>query len=322
MQRRTVLASIGSATTGLLAGCLADGAPPTESDGGDENADGTDDGNRDDTPTGADGGSPTTAPADEPGGSDGADPESGPSEDDVDPSVLDHAVETSGGDCMSDDESDHVDVSFGSDSVSLDGVAAAPDPCREATIESATVEAGELRVQIGLDATGDVCADCVGAIAYSASVEIDGMDGLDTVAVDHGDAGDSHTVRRGGDDAESTPDRSGDAPPTHGGAAGEPDPDLPVFASNRHDAAHDLTVTIARESGETVYDETQELAPGADREIYNLEDADPDGVETFAVRTATGDQTGSVQVETSGCYGRVEIRITEDGTLDPTYSIC
>lgn len=47
-----------------------------------------------------------------------------------------------------------------------------------------------------------------------------------------------------------------------------------------------------------------------------------DGVEAFAIEARTGEQSESIEVETSACYGPVEVGVNEDGTLYPTYGIC
>lgn len=164
MQRRTVLASFGSISVGLQAGCLANDTTPPASNGDDD-------------------GNETR------------------SETDVEPTVADHVVETTETDCMT-DEGDQVAVEFGPESVTLDGVATAPNPCHEARIASATVETGELIVRIEFESTDDVCVECVGAISYASRIDIDGADGLDTVTVEHDHSDSTHTVKRGDDDEE------------------------------------------------------------------------------------------------------------------------
>ena len=289
MQRRTALASTGGLAVTLLAGCLASGSDPSG-------------GSPDD-------GSPSEDPPDD----------GDPSEDDVTPVVVDRTIETENTGCMSDEE-DGVDVTFEADGVVLDGIAAAPTPCHEATIETAAAEDGTLRVAIGLEREGGVCAECVGAIEYAATIDLDGADGLDTVVVEHADPGGAHTVTRG--EESPSPDGSDPDPPSHEDAMQQPDPDLPIMVENRHDEAHEIELTVTRESGETVYEATETVAPGEDREAYNLREAEPDGVEAFTIEARMGEETGSVEVETSACYGLVEVGVNEDGTLYPTYAIC
>lgn len=322
MRRRTVLAALGGTTAALLSGCVADETPA-----------GNGDGTPTESPTETATDAPTETPTDEPTATpadgsqgtetDGTGGESAPGEPDVDPTIVGHDVETTGAECASGEESDPVNVSFESDGVTLDGVAAAPNPCHEATIESASVEAGELVVRIGLESTGEMCVECVGAIRYSARIDVDGADGLDAVVLEHED-GETYTVPRDGDEPSPTPTSPGTDTDEYLSreAANEPDPDLPINVTNRHDETHEVSVTIARESGETVYDETVAIEAGEDREIYNIEDADPDGVEAFDVRAAMDGQTESVRVETSACYGLVDIGINGNGEFRMTYAIC
>ncbi|WP_435318538.1 twin-arginine translocation signal domain-containing protein [Haloarchaeobius sp. TZWSO28] len=102
----------------------------------------------------------------------------------------------------------------------------------------------------------------------------------------------------------------------------EPDPDHSVEVDNNHTDTHTLSVTVTRESGEVVHDETHEVEPGATREIYNLQDAAPDGIESFTIEATMGDQQTSVTIKSSACYGGAIIYITDDGALESTYAIC
>lgn len=121
-------------------------------------------------------------------------------------------------------------------------------------------------------------------------------------------------------DSPAPPDATTDATPGRP-ASRQPDPDLPVTVENDHDAAHTVELTVSRD-GTTVHEATHDLSPGADREVYNLREADPDGIETFTVAATLGDRTGSATVETSGCYGSVVVVVQKDGELFVTYSIC
>lgn len=111
-----------------------------------------------------------------------------------------------------------------------------------------------------------------------------------------------------------------EAPPST--ESNDPDPDLPIHVENRHDATHTIALTVTRESGETVHEETYEVTAGADREVYNLDEADPDGVESFEIEATMDDRTASATVETSSCYGEAIVAVSEDGELHVTYSIC
>ncbi|PSQ18104.1 hypothetical protein BRD00_05875 [Halobacteriales archaeon QS_8_69_26] len=104
-------------------------------------------------------------------------------------------------------------------------------------------------------------------------------------------------------------------------ASRQPDPHLPVEVENRDDVTHTVDLTVTR-SGTTVHEASYDVAPGVERDVYNLREADPDGIETFTVEVSVGDGTDAVEVETSGCYGQVVASVREDGSLLLTYSIC
>jgi len=254
----------------------------------------------------------------------GAPAETTTSEGDDRPTVRDHSVETVDTTCSS-GESTGIDVSFGETAVEIDGVARTSNPCYEATVESASVTGGELRVGVGFDREDGACSDCVGAVTYAATVEMETTEGVDTVVVTHGEdgAGDgtTFTERRGDGGAPPSPtDGQGTTPMTH--ASSQPDPDLDVLLHNEHDESHEIGVDVARESGEMVYDGTHAIDPGAERTVYNLREASPDGVETFEITATMGEATESMQVETSACYGDAIVSVTDDGELYPYYSIC
>ena len=75
-------------------------------------------------------------------------------------------------------------------------------------------------------------------------------------------------------------------------------------------------------TGETVHEGTYTLDPGTEREVYDVADADPDGVESFRVTATARNTTESVTIETSVCYGGAYVEVLEDGTLYPYYAIC
>lgn len=189
MIRREYLAAMTGTTGALVAGCLQQGsAPGADGDGGgDDDGDGADDGNGDD-------------------------------DRDVEPSVVNAAVVTTGSDCMSGDDGDAVDVSFGADGVVLEGVARAPTPCHVAAIESMGVTTGALTVRVALESLDVTCVECVGAVEYVAAIELENVGGLDTVTVEHGDSGETFTTRRGEDD-ESGGTESGDGSGDDGSAS-------------------------------------------------------------------------------------------------------
>jgi hypothetical protein len=103
----------------------------------------------------------------------------------------------------------------------------------------------------------------------------------------------------------------------------EPDADKAVQVRNAWNRSVEMRVRVVREAtNTTVYDERHELAPGADRTVYDLSDADPDGVERFTVAVTARNTTERVSIETNVCYGDAHAEILEDGTLYVYYAIC
>jgi hypothetical protein len=124
------------------------------------------------------------------------------------------------------------------------------------------------------------------------------------------------------DSPPSPSDVSGDAPPTGEDPMDDPDDDLAVGIENRSNETRTITLTVSRESGETVYEETHEVEAGTDRDVYNLREADPDGVESFVVTAEIDGTEESATVQTSECYGDAFVAIAEDGDFYVTYAVC
>jgi hypothetical protein len=103
----------------------------------------------------------------------------------------------------------------------------------------------------------------------------------------------------------------------------QPDPDKRVHLENAWNRSVDIRLRVVRAAtNETVHEKTYTLAPGAEREVYTLAEADPDGIESFRVSATARNTTESVAIETNVCYGGAHVEVTEDGTLYPYYSIC
>lgn len=289
MRRRRFITLTSAVGGGLLAGCIAEGnRQPSDPE----------------TPT-------DQTPR--------ADPSPG-SDQDVQPSVQGHRIETVDTGCMSEDVTG-IDVSIGETAVEVDGVAQTSNPCYTARVDAASVSGGELRVTVGFDQDDGVCADCVGQLQYGATVELDTTDGIDTVTVVHdNNAGSRFTEERGDDPVASPSDGQGETPMDDPESV--PDPDLRVSIDNEHDERHEIEVEITRESGEVVYAETHAIDAGSERSIYNLRNASPDGVEAFEIAATMDDTTETIRVETSTCYGQAIVSVTDDGELYPFYSIC
>lgn len=123
------------------------------------------------------------------------------------------------------------------------------------------------------------------------------------------------------------PTDNGTSSPTAGpssySAADQPDPDKEVRVENAWNRTAEVRVRVIRvATNETVYDETLSLEPSTERTVYNVSEADPDGIESFRVVATFANTTGSVTIETSGCYGDAFVEITDEGELYPYYAIC
>lgn len=94
------------------------------------------------------------------------------------------------------------------------------------------------------------------------------------------------------------------------------------MAENEHDEHHEFDLAVSREDGDTVHEGTYLVALGAFREVYNLERADPDGIERFRVAATMDDQTADDVLETSECYGPVLVNIDESGELFVGTVVC
>ncbi|SMP27501.1 hypothetical protein [Halobellus salinus] len=107
------------------------------------------------------------------------------------------------------------------------------------------------------------------------------------------------------------------------GASNQPDPDKTVRLENAWNQPVDIRIRVVREAtDETVHEGTYTLDRGEQREVYNVADADPDGIESFRVTATARNTTESVTIETNRCYGGAYVEVLEDGTLYPYYAIC
>lgn len=129
--------------------------------------------------------------------------------------------------------------------------------------------------------------------------------------------------------AEDTPDadesaESTETPSDSSGlaeAANQPNADHPVRVINHDDSAYSVSVKITQD-GETIDTVTHESNPDANDVVYNLRQADPDGIEEYDVTATLGNQSETVKVRTNDCFGDVNVVIQSDGSLFVTYSIC
>ncbi|WP_435182823.1 hypothetical protein [Halobellus sp. EA9] len=125
-----------------------------------------------------------------------------------------------------------------------------------------------------------------------------------------------------------TPDPTPGATPTDEWTSTErasevPDADTEVNLENRWNRSVEIRLRVVRlATNETVHEGTYTVEPGAERLVYNLAEANPDGIESFRIVATALSTTKRVTVETSACYGNVHVEITEEGELYPYYAIC
>lgn len=105
--------------------------------------------------------------------------------------------------------------------------------------------------------------------------------------------------------------------------ADQPDPEHAVQLENNWNRDVDVHVRVVRAAtNATVHDETHTLEPGAERTVYNVAAAEPDGIETFDVTVTARNTTEHTQIRTSKCFGNAFARIRSDGDLFVSHSIC
>lgn len=80
------------------------------------------------------------------------------------------------------------------DILSVEGIIDAPDPCHTAVVSDISLDNSELAVAVGVESENDLCQQCVGAVNYQATIDLDGAE-VQVLVVDHGE--NSHTVDLG-----------------------------------------------------------------------------------------------------------------------------
>lgn len=191
---------------------------------------------------------------------------------------------------------------------------------------------------------GLVTAGCVGAPGRTGTDESTGTTATTTTATTtttSATSTTSETTDGTTTDGTTTDGTTTDArTTTHRGtahAADQPDPDHRVTVTNRADEARTVRTRVVRqETGETVFDETREVPAGTEVEVYNLKQADPEGIEGFRVcgrlvdsedGTATtaseeSERRDCETLRTSECYADAHVTVQEDGSLAVIYAIC
>ncbi len=106
-------------------------------------------------------------------------------------------------------------------------------------------------------------------------------------------------------------------------ASDQPSPDHSLYLENSGDESVTFDVVVVRTgTNETVHDRSHVLGPGDEREVYNTNESVTDSIETFEVRWAAANETGTVEIITNNCYGDAYVVVEADGTASSFYSVC
>jgi hypothetical protein len=101
--------------------------------------------------------------------------------------ITSASLETIESDCMSGD-SEEATVEFGDEAITVTGTLVASNPCHEAVFGPIALEDDHLSVVVDARSTreaGEICVDCVGAVAYVARIVPEDPAGVERVTVDH-----------------------------------------------------------------------------------------------------------------------------------------
>jgi len=109
----------------------------------------------------------------------------------------------------------------------------------------------------------------------------------------------------------------------HQAALTQPDATKEVRIENVWNRTASVQVRVTRDAtNETVHRATYEVEPAEPITVYNLSDANPDGIEPFTVVVTARNATERVTIETNRCYGDVYGEIQNEGGLYVYYEIC
>lgn len=213
IRRRELLAGATAMSALVVSGCLSRAreelggqSDPTEDPGDTDLGGGTE-------PTDGNGTDPTDGNGDEPAADqsvEGADASDSPGIDDA-------SIETLGSDCGSPDDGG-ITVDVTENTVAVDGVLPAPNPCHEAVLVDMGLEDETLSVVIDVadtTAEDEGCVMCHGKVEYLAEVEPVDLSEIESVAVTH-ETGNRHTTEIDPGDVEDSDDSEDASDPDDG----------------------------------------------------------------------------------------------------------
>lgn len=102
------------------------------------------------------------------------------------------------------------------------------------------------------------------------------------------------------------------------------DTDKDINIDNEYNQTETVKLKVERDNtGEVVHEEEYELEPDSSLDpAYTLSVNRTETIPSFTVTSTVGNQTESVNVRMSQCYGSTYVEVQSDGNLYAFYSIC
>lgn len=114
-----------------------------------------------------------------------------PSDDAGSIEIGDTTVETTESGCAAPDH-ERADIDLAENTIEVNGVITAPNPCHKAILENVLIQNRELTITVDVESSledGAVCIECVGGVEYTAIIEVNNVDDLSKITIDHATGG-------------------------------------------------------------------------------------------------------------------------------------
>ncbi|WP_227130802.1 hypothetical protein [Halorubellus salinus] len=96
-----------------------------------------------------------------------------------------------------------------------------------------------------------------------------------------------------------------------------------VVLKNQAESPREVRLTVFdRRRGVQAYLLQSTYEPGFDDAVYDVEHADPTGIQSYEVRIEVDDETASTVLWTNQCYGDATLTVTADGDVTATVDTC
>lgn len=103
----------------------------------------------------------------------------------------------------------------------------------------------------------------------------------------------------------------------------KPYSDQPVQVENRWNQTVTMSVRVIRHAtNTTVHNNSYQVTPGTDRTVYNIAEAQPNGIEVFTVAVTARNTTMRTTIETDKCHRGAFAEVQQDGSLYVDHVIC